>query len=178
MCEVGEELFRHDDKERNNAHVEVSILGGEKMSHSLFREGRLKMLIYSCDSLKWIVRIRTTITEQLPRTTSCLVGLCTGHDLKPWLAVPRPGSAMFLQRNAGYLLVYSFTSTTVISPPEDRDGPVVPYSQGEQAVCLWCYTGWSPCDPGLSECRSHKAEVWCITYLPRLRHRGELFGSL
>ena len=68
--------------------------------------------------------------------------------------------------------------TTVISPPEDRDGPVVPYSQGEQAVCLWCYTGWSPCDPGLSECRSHKAEVWCITYLPRLRHRGERFGSL
>ena len=52
MCEVGEELFRHENKERNNAHVEVSILGGEKMSHSVFREDRLKMSIYSCDSLK------------------------------------------------------------------------------------------------------------------------------
>ena len=83
------QLFRHEDKERNNAHhsddsgdtfttslrsvtwvgggrvierwrcdrrmnahVEVSILGGEKMSHFLFREDRLKMSIYSCDSLK------------------------------------------------------------------------------------------------------------------------------
>ena len=52
MCEVGEELFGHEDKERNNAHVEVSIHGGEKMSHALFREDRLKVSIYSCDSLK------------------------------------------------------------------------------------------------------------------------------